>query len=116
MSRVINDEARKRLFAQLTRLGDMLGEGDLTRKEEAQISREYRQVCAALGITLPARKRAARDPAELDRIDERMKARCWDENCPSCHARSLEQTRRGSMTAQCRLCGRRFKLLRKGKA
>lgn len=96
------------LHRQLVKLGDMLGDGDA----EPWVGKEYRRICRLLGYTSNRRRT---DAARTETINARMVERCQEEQCPECKRHSLKQSRSGSMSASCTLCGRSFKLLRRAK-
>lgn len=106
---------KARLHRQLVKLGDMIGDGLADEPGGEWIRKEYSQVMRSLGI-IPPRKRRPRPEGVNDKINEVMATRITEEECPSCKRFSLKQTRKGSMSAKCTLCGRSFKLLRMGKA
>lgn len=103
------------LHHQLVKLGDMIGEGLADEPGGAWIRRDYRKIMHSLGLHVPRRQNTKMPENVKNSIDKNMVLRCDREKCPECKRHSLKQTRSGSMTARCTLCGRRYKLLRCGK-
>lgn len=113
----LDKETEARLHSQLVRLGDMIGDGLDLEPGGTWIRQEYRRITAALGIKLPRRPNAPMPEKLKQEINSRMATRCQHERCPHCKLEraTLKQTRSGSMSARCTICGRSYKLLRKGK-
>ncbi|EJF0838612.1 zf-TFIIB domain-containing protein [Klebsiella pneumoniae] len=110
----MNEETKAHLHSQLVKLGDMIGDGLHLEPGGKWISSEYRKIARALGYSAP-RKSHKRNPEGIKEIDRLMAQRVAEEECPSCKALLLEQTRSGSMTAACTRCGGRYKLLRRAR-
>lgn len=112
--RTDTDNADKEyLHRQLVKLGDMLGDGDC----DAWVGQEYNRIARQLGyMPQKASKRRLKIPERVKaEINGHMEIRCQQEQCPECKRHSLKQSRSGSMSASCTLCGRSFKLLRRAK-
>ncbi|QFH68127.1 hypothetical protein FR773_26225 (plasmid) [Leclercia adecarboxylata] len=108
MSGSTDNADQEYLNRQLIRLGDMLGDGDA----EPWVGKEYRRICRLLGYTSNRRRT---DAARTETINTRMVEQCKEEQCPGCKRHSLKQSRSGSMSANCTICGLSFKLLRRAK-
>ena len=110
-------EVEADLHRQLVKLGDMMGDGLHHEPGGKWISRDYKRICKALGL-IPQKPRRKQSTEMITEINSRMAERCEEERCPHCKLNrpTLKQTRKGSMSAKCTICGRSFKLLRKGKA
>ncbi|TKU71492.1 hypothetical protein FDX14_16600 [Citrobacter sp. wls710] len=112
---MMNEVDKAFLHRQLVKLGDMIGEGLADEPGGSWIRRDYRKTLSALGIKQPRRPNTKIPDAVKSTIDQRMALRCQQEECTECKRHSLKQTRSGSMSARCTLCGCRYKLLRRDK-
>lgn len=110
----MSDEVEERLYSQLVKLGDMMGDGLHLEPGGKWIRSEYRKIARALGLTLPSKARK-RTPESIKEIDRLMAQRVAEVECPKCNALLLKQTRSGAMTAACTSCGGRYKLLRRAR-
>ena len=101
------DDEKKRLHAQLVKLGDMMGDGLHLEPDGKWISRDYKKILRALGISAPRRNNGG---AINQAMAEALKtARC------TCGA-ELKQSRSGSMRADCTRCESRYQFKRGRKA
>lgn len=93
-------ETKRRLHADLVKLGDMMGDGMHHEPGGRWIAKEYARVAKALGYTMP---RSSRVPE----INKAMAIALQNTRCPDCLG-TLKQTRSGSRRAQCTDCQRRY--------
>ena len=98
---------KSHLHNQLVRLGDMMGDGMHLEPGGKWISKEYKQIVKALGLS-PKRI------INQEEINKRMAERVKDFPCPECKG-ELKQTRSGSMRAKCTGCKNKYQLLKKAK-
>jgi len=97
-------EDKTRLYDQLVKLGDMMGDSLHLEPDGKWISREYRQVLKQLGLT---------PKISTDVIDKFMNERILVVKC-SC-GKDLKQVRKGSFVAKCTVCESRYRLGKKAK-
>lgn len=98
-------ETKAHLHRQLIHLGDMMGDGLHHETDGKWISREYRQVMKTLYPDAYKGQRKARVSA----INENMAKIISEHTCRKCSG-ALKQTRSGSLTCACGVCGSRYKL------
>ena len=101
----MDKETEARLYRDLVKLGDMMGEGLHLEPDGKWINREYKVTMKALGL-LPKQKRRN----NTDQINKKMVEALITIKCPECKG-ELKQTRSGSMKAKCHTCGSIFKVL-----
>ncbi len=99
----LTKEAKDRLYSQLVKLGDMIGDGD----QEPWVNKEYARVLNALGIGPKRKNRSVQ-------INKFMKKRVIDAKCLKCSG-ILKQTKSGSMRGICVDCGSKYWLMKIGK-
>ena len=107
----LSPETEAHLHSQLVKLGDMIGDVLHHEPDGKWISRDYKRICKALGL-IPARKPVT--PERTQQINDRMAQRCEEVAC-QCGSK-LAQTKSGSMRAKCTACGRKYQLLKSGRA
>lgn len=100
-----------RLYGQLVKLGDMMGDGLHHEPGGKWISRDYKKVAKALGILEETPLQKEMKAQRRSRIDEQMGQRVKDVKCRKCTG-DLTQTRKGSKRAQCGGCGTKWQLLK----
>lgn len=96
----IEPETKRRLHADLVKLGDMMGDGLHLETGGRWIEKEYAKVAEALGYTMP---RSSRVPE----INKAMAIALEKTKCPACTG-TLKQTRSGSRRVQCTQCQQRY--------
>lgn len=96
----MDEQTKKKLHADLVRLGDMMGDGMHHEPGGKWIEQSYKRVAKALGY---GPKRRNNGPA----IDKAMGEFLAKTPCPSCGGR-LEQKRAGSRRAKCSQCQKEF--------
>lgn len=94
------DETRRKLQADLVKLGDMMGDGLHYEPGGKWIARDYRRVARALGHTLPSQR-------NVTGINAAMADFLAKTPCPKCSG-ALKQTRSGSKRARCSRCSATF--------
>lgn len=104
--RCMSQDNKSHLNAQLVKLGDMMGDGLHLEPGGKWISREYRLIAKALGLTVAPQRRS-----NSAAINEKMAERVKEVACQRCGA-ALKQVRAGSMRAECHNCGARYQLLK----
>ena len=109
----MNEETKARLYKDLVKLGDMMGDGLHLEPGGKWISRDYKKICVALGLT-PARRRTPVTPERTQQINDSMAKRCEAVPCSQCDGK-LKQTQSGSMRAVCTECGQKYQLLKRGR-
>lgn len=98
------DQNKQHLHNQLIKLGDMMGDGLHHEPGGAWITKEYRQVCKALGYVKSK-------PRNVDGINKAMAAVIERDPCRKCQGK-LKQSRSGSMRAECTSCKARYQYKR----
>lgn len=95
-----------RLYDQLVRLGDMIGDGMHHDSDGAWIVKEYKQVCKALGITRPRRSNTSAINVTVATYIDKNRCECGG---------LFKQSRSGSMRVYCTCCTNKYQLkTRKG--
>ncbi len=107
----LSKEAEDRLYGQLIKLGDMMGDGLHHEPDGKWISRDYKKVAKALGLLEDSPLQKEMKAQRRDQIDSQMQQRVKDFPCGKCQS-ALKQTRKGSKRAQCEGCGTKWQLLR----
>lgn len=102
----MTEHDKSRLYSQLVKLGDMMGDGLHLEPDGKWISKEYKQIAKALGL-LPKEDRSAR----IEAINNQMVKRVADVKCGKCNS-ELKQTRSGAKRAKCQGCGGLWQLLK----
>ena len=92
---------REFLYKQLIKLGDMMGDGCHLESDGKWIEEEYKKIAKELGL-LPKRKNHNKE------VNNFMQKRIACEKC-NCGG-ELKQSRSGSFIAQCKECGRKYRL------
>ncbi|EKO3439426.1 hypothetical protein NTE19_003318 [Vibrio fluvialis] len=103
----LSKETEDRLYRNLIKLGDMMGDGLHLEPDGKWISREYSKTLKALGIKAPSKPRRNNSA----RINERMAERVKEVKCGKCNG-ELKQTRSGAKRAICLGCGTKWVLLK----
>ena len=88
-------------YQQLIKLGDMMGDGFHLEPDGKWVEKEYKRIAKELGL-IPKRKNHS------EKINSFMQKRIICEKC-SCGG-ELKQSRSGSFIAQCKECGRKYRL------
>lgn len=97
----LTDETRRKLQADLVKLGDMMGDGLHYEPGGKWIARDYRRVARALGLI-------KRRPPNTAGINAAMATFLAKTPCPKC-AGTLQQTRSGSKRARCASCSATYR-------
>ncbi|ELO1825435.1 hypothetical protein QXB71_000619 [Vibrio cholerae] len=103
----LSPESKHRLYKDLIKLGDMMGDGLHHEPDGKWIIREYRKTLKALGYDVPTKPRVNHSP----QINERMEQRVKEVKCGKCCG-ELKQSRSGSKRAVCKSCGGKWQLLK----
>ncbi|MFA7100068.1 MAG: hypothetical protein WC143_08345 [Eubacteriales bacterium] len=101
---ILTEKQKDRLYSQLIKLGDMMGDGMHYEPDGKWIEKEYKQTMKALGIG-PQRK------DNKQAINKFMVERVNEAQCLQCKGK-LKQTRSGSTIGKCVDCGARFRLMK----
>ena len=101
----MDKETEDRLYRDLVKLGDMMGDGLHLEPDGKWINKEYKATMKALGLWPKQTRRN-----NSAQINEKMAEALKDSECPVCTG-ELKQTRSGSMKAKCTNCTEVFKVL-----
>lgn len=89
------------------RLGEWLGDGELSGQIKKDVEREYKKLAKKLCPEIKEAESKRRKVKNKKR-DELIKKKLWGYKC-SCEG-ELKQTRKGSLTLKCLGCGKRYKV------
>jgi ribosomal protein S27E len=101
------------LYRQLDGLGQLIADGEADEPDGKWIRQQYRETAIALGIAKPSDFRKPRKN-HSKQINDFMAERVKVVKCRKCGG-ELVQSRRGSFVADCKSCGARYKLGRRGR-
>lgn len=96
------------LYHQLDGLGQLIADGEADEPGGKWIRQQYRQTAIALGIAKPSDFRRPRKN-HSKQINNFMAERVRAVKCRKCGG-ELMQSRKGSLIADCKSCGARYKL------
>ena len=109
----MKDEGREFLWHQLDELGQMIADGLADESDGKWIRQQYRETAIALGIAKPSDFRKPRKN-HSKQINDFMIERVKVVKCGKCGG-DLIQSRKGSLVANCKTCGARYRLGRRGR-